>query len=133
MNMTNMFYLTGSVKTKPELEEGLKEPYTHVTLSTTYNNQNAVFDVVAYGDIACRLAKVAASTIIMVTLSAEEVSYYNKATNKSKWKTVLTVHDFTQLIASDSKLIDPRAHDIDAKAQQQHEKAINDVITNEFL
>lgn len=133
MNMTNMCYLTGSVETKPKLVEGLKEPYTHVTLSTNYNNQHAVFDVVAYGDIARELTKVAADTVIIVTLSTEEVSYCDKATNKPKWKTVLTAHDFTQLIASDSRLVDPRAHEIDTKAQQQHDKAVNDVITNEFL
>lgn len=132
MNMNNSFSLMGKVVTKPVLQQGEKTVYTHLQLATNVANKPSVFEIVAYGDTAKKLAHVQENSILLTNLFVQEKKCLDRSTGQSVWKTNLIVTDFNELIAQDV-VKNTRADELLSEVEQKKQTQINDVIFNTFL
>lgn len=134
MIVNNRFLLTGRIVAQPQISTKTQQVCCHLVLEIGSETRPAQVNLTAFGNIAKRLTGLNCNCSVLVELAIQELAENKSQTGNCQWRQELLITNFMELApAKPKQAIHKTAEKSDQIAAAAKNKALNDVIFNEFL
>lgn len=134
MITNNRFLLTGRIVAQPQISTKKQQACCHLVLEIGSETKPAQVNLTAFGTIAKRLTGLKRNCSVLVELAIQELAKNKNQTGKCEWQQELLITNFMEIApAKPRQAANKTAIKSDQTAIAAKNKALNDVIFNEFL